>query len=271
MSLSTRSGTVRLFHSLSVTSSLTARILCMRHVWPCPANHLPVGPHRQTTLRIHAWWGFTNASDRHRVDDLLRRSIHCGYFPADFPPLDQCKAADRKLFDRIQSDVYPLLDSLLPPPTAASQIYNMRSRPHNRQLPRRSGHLIMDSHFITGLQQSLATSMRVGATSSNFDHTGGQSTFVRRSSVPVDGLLCYIWSLYNHCNVNILMWYSNAKYCLLYNHRPLDELAVYNSRVIKFSILVQDRLGLPFEELGHNAITSITARLMWSLKQVAPS
>ena len=96
-----------------------------------------------------ARWGFTNASDRHQVDGFLRRSIRCGYCPPDLPPFeDQFKAADRKLFDRIKSDVHHLLYSLLPPPTAASQVYNMRTRPHNRRLPPRSGHLT-DSNFIT--------------------------------------------------------------------------------------------------------------------------
>ena len=98
-----------------------------------------------------AWWGFTNPSDRHRVDSFLRRSIRCSYCPPGLPPFeDQCKAADRKLFNRIQSDAHHLLYSLLPPPSVASQTYNMRFRPHNRQLPRRSGHLT-DSNFMTGM------------------------------------------------------------------------------------------------------------------------
>jgi len=110
-------------------------LACPRHVWFCPANHLPVGHHCQASS---AWWGFTNACDRHRIDCFLCRSVRCGYCPPNLPPFkEQCKAADRKLFDQIQSDTQHLLYAL-PPPTVASQIYNMRSWPHNRQLKSKS-------------------------------------------------------------------------------------------------------------------------------------
>ena len=77
-----------------------------------------------------AWWGFPNASDRHRVDGFLRRSVCCGYCtPPDLPPFeDQCKAADRKLFDRIQSDVHHLLYSLHKLVTTASPQLNPKLR-----------------------------------------------------------------------------------------------------------------------------------------------
>jgi len=32
-----------------------------------------------------AWWGFTNATDRQRVNAFFRRSIRCGYCPPDLP------------------------------------------------------------------------------------------------------------------------------------------------------------------------------------------
>jgi len=96
-----------------------------------------------------AWWGFTNAKDRHRVDGFQRRSIRCGYCPPDLPTFEeQCSAADQKLFVSIQSNTNHLLYYLLPPPTIASQHYDMRPRTHNRQLPVHSGHLT-DSNFIT--------------------------------------------------------------------------------------------------------------------------
>jgi hypothetical protein len=40
------------------------------------------------------------------------------------------------------------MHELLPPPTAASQNYYLRTRAHNRQLVSRSGHLT-DSNFFT--------------------------------------------------------------------------------------------------------------------------
>ena len=96
-----------------------------------------------------AWWGFTNATDLQRVNAFLRRSIRCGYCPPDLASFEElCQAADQKLFSSILNNSDHLLHRLLPPPTAASQNYNLRNRPHNRQLTRHSGHLT-DSTFIT--------------------------------------------------------------------------------------------------------------------------
>jgi len=96
-----------------------------------------------------AWSGFISAADRQRVDAYLRRSKSYGYCPLDLPPFEQqCTDADQKLFDNIQSNNRHLLYNLLPPPSAASQNYNLRPRPHNQQLPQHTGYLT-DSNFIT--------------------------------------------------------------------------------------------------------------------------
>ena len=96
-----------------------------------------------------AWWGFTNATDRQRVNAFLRRSIRCGLCPPDLLPFEeQCQAADEQLFDKILADNNHLLHNLLPPPTVASQNYNLRPRVHNRQLILHSGHLT-DCNFST--------------------------------------------------------------------------------------------------------------------------
>jgi len=43
-----------------------------------------------------------------------------------------------------------LLHYLLPPPSAASQSYDLRHRAHNRSLPDRAGHLVLvDSNFMS--------------------------------------------------------------------------------------------------------------------------
>jgi len=91
-----------------------------------------------------AWWGFTNTTDRQRVDAFLR----CGFCPPDVASFEeQCTAADQQLFDKILNPQH-LLHYLLPPPSVASQNYNLRPRVHNRQLPDHSGHLT-DSNFVT--------------------------------------------------------------------------------------------------------------------------
>jgi len=52
------------------------------------------------------------------------------------------------IFDKIQHNKHHLFHYLLPAPSAASQCYNLRRRPHTQLLPQHRGHL-MDSNFIT--------------------------------------------------------------------------------------------------------------------------
>jgi len=62
-------------------------------------------------------WGFTNASEKHRIDGFLRRGVSCGYRPLNCPTFEEhCTAAERKLFDQIQSKIYHLLYAILLPP-----------------------------------------------------------------------------------------------------------------------------------------------------------
>ena len=96
-----------------------------------------------------AWWGFTSASDRQRIDGFVRRAKRSGLCPSDTAMFEElCESADAKLFNKIMADEDHILHSLLPPIAIASQNYNLRRRVHNRQLPRHSGKLI-DCNFIT--------------------------------------------------------------------------------------------------------------------------
>ena len=60
------------------------------------------------------------------------------------------KVSDEQLFGKIIHNRHHLLHNHLPPPTAASQNYDLRPRIHNRQLPDRSGYLT-DCNFFTRL------------------------------------------------------------------------------------------------------------------------
>jgi hypothetical protein len=96
-----------------------------------------------------AWWGFTNATDRQRVDAFFRRSIRSGYCSSDLLPfVELCEAADHQLFEKILANPHHLLHSLLPPSNIASQNYSLRPRSHDKQLLPHTGHLT-DSNFIT--------------------------------------------------------------------------------------------------------------------------
>ena len=58
---------------------------------------------RQTPLCSHsAWWGFTSAAHRHRLEALIKRGIRTGLCSADIPTLtEMTESVDDALFQRI--------------------------------------------------------------------------------------------------------------------------------------------------------------------------
>jgi len=98
------------------------------------------------TYAASAWRGFTKAFDRQRIDALLRRSKRSGFYATHMPMFDElCDTADEQLFDKVQTNVFHILRSLLPPESPASQNYSFRPRVHNRQLP---DHLADSNFFV---------------------------------------------------------------------------------------------------------------------------
>jgi len=81
-----------------------------------------------------AWWGFTSADDRNRLEAFVRRSVKLGYranSSATFASI--CDDADNKHFSQITGNSQHLLHPLLPP--EREQHYSLRDRSHNFQLP----------------------------------------------------------------------------------------------------------------------------------------
>ena len=96
-----------------------------------------------------AWCGFIKEADRQRIDAFLLRSKRFSYRPPDLPSFKElCETGDEQLFKKIINSDQHLLYCLLPPQTIASQNYYLRHRTHNRQLPKRTGHLT-DMNFVT--------------------------------------------------------------------------------------------------------------------------
>jgi len=49
-----------------------------------------------------AWWGFTSATDRQKIDMFIRVSQQNRLVPPNLPPFAKlCRAADDKLFQRV--------------------------------------------------------------------------------------------------------------------------------------------------------------------------
>ena len=95
-----------------------------------------------------AWWGFSTVADRQRINAFIRRIARCGFVPDGLPEFEEIfRSADETLFHCITNHNHVLF-CLLPPPSTASQIYNLRRRSHNLQIPARVNYL-NDSNFIT--------------------------------------------------------------------------------------------------------------------------
>ena len=80
-----------------------------------------------------AWWGFTNAADKQRLEASVRRAIRLGLYTADDPTPSQLVAdMDDNLFANILNNPHHVLHKFLPNKTDHS--YNLRSRRHSLSL-----------------------------------------------------------------------------------------------------------------------------------------
>jgi len=78
-----------------------------------------------------AWWGFTSATDKQRIEASVRRAIRLGLYTAD--TMSQLAAdMDDNLFMNIQHNLHHVLHKFLPYKTG--HIYNLRSRRHSLSL-----------------------------------------------------------------------------------------------------------------------------------------
>jgi len=103
------------------------------------------------TYASSAWWGFTSATDRQRVDAFIRRSERSHLVPPNIPSFAElCRRLwhmQIKYCSTRSSLTEHVLNNLLPPTSVASQNYNLRQRRHHLELPNKTNHLI-DNTFI---------------------------------------------------------------------------------------------------------------------------
>ena len=96
-----------------------------------------------------AWHGFTKASERQRINLLFDRAKRYGYCSPDQPTFEElCEMSDDQLFNKTVFNSSHTLHTLLPPPSTASQHYNLRRRTHTYSLPQHDTHLC-DCNFLT--------------------------------------------------------------------------------------------------------------------------
>ena len=99
--------------------------------------------------RLHAspaWWGFTNAADRNRLEAFIRRAVRHGYYAHTTPTLSSlCDKADETLFDSIITNSTHPLHILLPP--KVEKRYSTCPHGHRYQLPRKTSALDENNFF----------------------------------------------------------------------------------------------------------------------------
>ena len=97
------------------------------------------------TYASSVWSGFVIKRDEQQIDAFLRRNEKCGFCQTDLPSFQElCDTADEQLLNKILHNKHHLLQFLLPPPSAASQSFNLLRRQHSQLLSQHTGHL-MDS------------------------------------------------------------------------------------------------------------------------------
>ena len=107
--------------------------------------------YRATTLSsllyaAPAWWGFTLAEDRLRLDSFLNRSVKAGYYDSSSPTVEQIvSVAESNLFKAVTSNPNHVLHHLLP--MQSTQPYKLRPRPHIYSLPAKTSSLV-DKNFL---------------------------------------------------------------------------------------------------------------------------
>src|ERR1044072_1066927 len=81
-----------------------------------------------------AWWGFTSAADRQRLEAFVAKSKKLHLYADSAPSIAAiCNKADDTLFRQIITNPAHVLHYLLPP--AKTHAHNLRPRRHNLTLP----------------------------------------------------------------------------------------------------------------------------------------
>ena len=87
---------------------------------------------------VNAWWGFTSAADRQRMEALVKRGVRSGLCAADTPNLTGLiESSDDALFNRVLCNQDHILFPLLT--DERDFTYNLRKRNHHRLVTIKQG------------------------------------------------------------------------------------------------------------------------------------
>ena len=122
-------------------------------------NSCQLNPTRYETYQIRfclrllyaspAWWGFTNASQRDRLEAFIRKSIRLGFCPDNVGSFQSmCEGSDEQFFNAIKNNPSHVLSHLLQ--NKPNSGYDLHPREHNYVLPDNTTHLA-DCNFINSI------------------------------------------------------------------------------------------------------------------------
>ena len=80
-----------------------------------------------------AWWGYTSAEERERIERLLRKMKRRQYLLYNLKP-EMAEEADERLFNAIRNNKFHVLYQLFPPPRPSCG-HELRPRAHEFSLP----------------------------------------------------------------------------------------------------------------------------------------
>jgi len=85
------------------------------------------------TYASSAWWGFTTADDRRRIEGFLRRGIRAGFYLSSWPTVENLvEDADDVLFSQVLNNEHHVLHPLLPDKNQHG--YELQRRRHDLTL-----------------------------------------------------------------------------------------------------------------------------------------
>ena len=118
------------------------------HGMPPPALHAVFQSTAlaKVTYAFPAWWGFTNAADRNRLEAFIRQAVRHGYYAHTTPTYSSlCDKADKTLFNSIITNSTHPLHILHPPKVEKHYFTHPRGRCY--ELPRKTSTLDENNFF----------------------------------------------------------------------------------------------------------------------------
>ena len=103
---------------------------------------------------VPAWWGFSNADDRQKLQAVVNRAIKWDFYKATDPCIQTIVYdIESKLFFNILNNKFHVLYQFLPP--VKSNMHNLRPKAHNRELPNKTSALVAKNFLSRLLYQTL--------------------------------------------------------------------------------------------------------------------